>query len=62
MKTRATKDGNGYVLNGAKRFITNAPTANVFTVMARTNPEEKGARGVIADRRPERLPRRASKL
>jgi len=48
VKTRATKDGNGYVLNGAKRFITNAPIADVFTVMARTNPEEKGARGVSA--------------
>ena len=48
VKTRATRDGNGYVLNGAKRFITNAPTANIFTVMARTDPEEKGARGVSA--------------
>jgi acyl-CoA dehydrogenase len=48
VKTRATRDGNGYVLNGAKRFITNAPVADVFTVMARTNPDEKGARGVSA--------------
>ncbi len=48
VKTRATRDGNGYVLNGAKRFITNAPVANIFTVMARSNPDEKGARGVSA--------------
>lgn len=48
VKTRATRDGNGYVLNGTKRFITNAPVANTFTVMARSNPEEKGSRGVSA--------------
>jgi len=48
VKTRATRDGNGYVLNGTKRFITNAPVADLFTVMARTNPDEKGARGVSA--------------
>jgi acyl-CoA dehydrogenase len=48
VKTRAVRDGNGYVLNGTKRFITNAPVADLFTVMARTNPDEKGARGVSA--------------
>lgn len=48
LKTMATKDGNGYVLNGTKRYITNAPRAHVLTVMARTNPEEKGGRGVSA--------------
>jgi acyl-CoA dehydrogenase len=48
VKTRATRDGNGYVLNGTKRFITNAPVADLFTVMARTNPDEAGARGVSA--------------
>ena len=48
VKTRAERDGNGYVLNGTKRFITNAPIADLFTVMARTNPDEKGARGVSA--------------
>jgi acyl-CoA dehydrogenase len=48
VKTRAARDGNGYVLNGTKRFITNAPVADLFTVMARTNPDEKGARGVSA--------------
>ena len=43
---RAARDGDTYILNGTKRYITNAPTADLFTVMARTNPEEKGARGV----------------
>ncbi len=42
------KDGDFYVLNGTKRFITNAPHAGVFTVMARTNPEIKGAAGISA--------------
>ncbi|MGI9385670.1 MAG: acyl-CoA dehydrogenase family protein [Methyloligellaceae bacterium] len=48
LKTRADADGNGYVLNGTKRYITNAARAGLFTVMARTNQEEKGARGVSA--------------
>ena len=37
--TRAVRDGDHYVLNGSKRFITNAPTAELITVMARTSPE-----------------------
>lgn len=48
VKTTAQRDGDDYILNGTKRFITNAPRAGTFTVMARTNPEEKGARGVTA--------------
>jgi len=39
MKTRAVRDGNGYVLNGTKRYITNAPFADMILVMARTNAE-----------------------
>ena len=46
--TRATKDGDHYVLNGAKRFITNADKAGLFTVMARTDPDKPGAKGVSA--------------
>ena len=46
--TRARRDGEHYVLNGAKRFITNAPQAGIFTVMARTDPESKDASGVSA--------------
>lgn len=48
VKTTARRDGDSYVLNGTKRFITNAPHAGVFTVMARTDPEQKGASGVSA--------------
>lgn len=48
LQTTAVRDGDSYVLNGTKRFITNAPHAGVFTVMARTNPAEKGAAGISA--------------
>ncbi len=48
LRTTALRDGNGYVLNGTKRYITNAPRADVFTVMARSDPETPGARGVSA--------------
>lgn len=41
-------DGTHYVLNGTKRFITNAPEAGIFTVMARTNPADRGAGGISA--------------
>ena len=39
MQTMAVKSGNGWVLNGTKRYITNAPFANVALIMARTNKE-----------------------
>ena len=48
LRTTATRNGDEYVINGTKRFITNAPHAGVFTVLARTNPDEKGAAGVSA--------------
>jgi acyl-CoA dehydrogenase len=48
LKTSARRDGNGYVLNGTKRFITNAPHAGLFTVMARTDPSKPGADGISA--------------
>ncbi len=48
VKTSAVADGDDFVLNGTKRFITNAPEAQLFTVFARTNPDEAGARGVSA--------------
>ena len=48
LKTKAIRDGDHYVLNGTKRFITNANTADIFTVMARTNPDDPGAKGVSA--------------
>lgn len=48
LRTRAARDGDRYILNGAKRFITNAPHAGIFTVMARTDPAIKGAGGISA--------------
>jgi len=48
LATSARRDGDHYVLNGTKRFITNAPEAGLFTVMARTDPRVKGARGISA--------------
>ena len=41
-------DGAHYVLNGTKRYITNAPEAGIITVMARTDPGDRGARGISA--------------
>ena len=38
LRTSARRDGEHYVINGTKRFITNAPSAGVFTLMARTDP------------------------
>ena len=48
LTTRAERDGDAYVLNGTKRYITNAPQAGLFTVMVRTNPESRDAGGVSA--------------
>ena len=46
--TTATRDGDVYRLNGAKRYITNAPRAGMFTVMARSEAGVKGAAGITA--------------
>jgi acyl-CoA dehydrogenase len=48
LRTSAVRDGDHYIVNGTKRFITNAPHAGIFTLMARTNPQDKGAGGVSA--------------
>jgi len=48
LKTTAVRDGDSYILNGTKRFITNAPHAGIYTVMARTSTEIKGASGISA--------------
>ncbi len=46
LRTSARRDGDSWVINGSKRYITNAPLADLFMVFARTNPEEKGGRGI----------------
>jgi acyl-CoA dehydrogenase len=56
VRTRAERDGEAYVLNGAKRYITNANKAHLFTVMARTDPAIKGGGGVSAFLVPRELP------
>lgn len=48
LRTTAIRDGDHYVLNGTKRYITNGPEADLFTVMARTDPSNKGAGGITA--------------
>jgi alkylation response protein AidB-like acyl-CoA dehydrogenase len=47
MKTRAVRDGDSYVLNGTKRWITNAGISQYYTVMAVTDPAA-GANGISA--------------
>jgi len=48
LRASARRDGDAYVLNGTKRYITNAPEAGLFTVFARTDPASTDARGVSA--------------
>jgi acyl-CoA dehydrogenase len=48
LRTSAVRDGAVYVVYGTKRYITNAPEAGIFTVMARTDPTIKGAAGISA--------------
>ncbi|MFI5016907.1 MAG: acyl-CoA dehydrogenase family protein [Dongiales bacterium] len=48
LTTSARREGESYLLNGTKRFITNAPRAGLFTVMARTQPAEAGTAGISA--------------
>ena len=46
MRTRAVRDGNGWVINGTKMFITNGVHADLIFVAAKTDLEAKGSRGV----------------
>lgn len=46
--TKAVKDGESYAISGQKCYITNAPEADVFVVMARTDPETTTAKGISA--------------
>jgi len=47
MQTHAVKDGDYYILNGTKQWITNGGEADIYSVFAITSPE-KGARGISA--------------
>jgi acyl-CoA dehydrogenase len=46
LRTKAIRDGDHYLLNGQKRFITNAPDADLFMVFARTDESTKGTKGI----------------
>src|SRR2546421_540131 len=46
--TAARRDGEDWVLTGSKRFITNAPVADLFFVFARTDPDAPSRRGISA--------------
>ncbi len=46
LKTAAVRDGDVWVINGAKRYITNAPVADVFMVFARTDPDAPATKGI----------------
>src|SRR4051812_11490358 len=46
LRTTAHRYGDDWVVNGAKRYITNAPIADLFVVFARSDPQEKGGRGI----------------
>ena len=46
IKTRAVKDGDDWVLNGSKMFITNGVYGDVYFVAAKTDPDVKGSRGI----------------
>ena len=50
MKTIARKDGDGYVLNGSKTWISNAPFADVFVVWAKSEAHGGGIRGFVLEK------------
>ena len=56
LRTSAILQGGHYLVNGTKRFITNADKASVFTLMARTDPAVKGSGGISAFVVPRDLP------
>jgi acyl-CoA dehydrogenase len=46
LRTKAVRDGGGWIINGQKRFITNAPMADLFVVFARTRPADDDGAGI----------------
>ena len=73
MRTRATRDGDHYVLNGTKMFVTNAPVADLFVAYATVNPAlgamgitgfivERETPGLIVSRKLEKMGLRTSPM
>ena len=65
LRTTATPDGDGWVLNGSKQWITNGSRAGTFVLFARTDPTTAGARGVscfVIDAEHVRITREEEKL
>ncbi|HEY2446038.1 MAG TPA: acyl-CoA dehydrogenase family protein [Rhizomicrobium sp.] len=56
LRTTAIRDGDTYVVNGTKRFITNAHRAGIFTLLARSDPGKPGAAGISAFLVPSDIP------
>jgi acyl-CoA dehydrogenase len=46
LRTKAIRDGGDWVISGEKRFITNAPVADLFVVFARTRPADDAGAGI----------------
>ncbi|OKH69556.1 acyl-CoA dehydrogenase [Mycobacterium sp. SWH-M1] len=46
LRTKATRDGDGWIINGGKQYITNAPTADLFITFARTRPADAQGAGI----------------
>jgi acyl-CoA dehydrogenase len=46
LRTKAIRDGEDWVISGEKRFITNAPVADLFVVFARTRPADDAGTGI----------------
>jgi (2S)-methylsuccinyl-CoA dehydrogenase len=46
LRTRATREGDTYVVNGAKTWITHPVRADLMTLLVRTNPHERGYKGL----------------
>ncbi|GIU95330.1 MAG: acyl-CoA dehydrogenase [Gaiellaceae bacterium] len=65
LRTSAARDGDGWVLNGAKQWITNGSRAGTFVLFARTDPTTAGARGIscfVLDAEHVRITREEEKL
>ncbi len=58
LKTKAVRDGDSWVINGSKQYITNAPVANLFIVFARTRPADANGAGIAVFLVPADTPRR----